>query len=126
MDVVEAVRASLGYHELIVEVLERLGATQRTLKRAAAEVDALANAVRNCEPATLPKPLTRPPSVGQVFKAQLQTAATGHVLASRSVSAAEYGHLFSLVALNFHLATDSTHASQEAHLDPPWAMRSYA
>ena len=108
--------ASLSYHELIAEVLERLGATQPTLKRAAAEVDALANAIRSCEPAALPKPLTRPPSVGQIFKAQLQTAATGHVLASRSVSAAEYGHLFSLVAINFPLATDSTHASKEAHL----------
>jgi hypothetical protein len=113
---VDAVRASLSYHELMADVLKGLGATQPTLERAAAEVDALADAVRDSEPATLQRPLTRPPSISEIFKAQLQTAATSHVLAARSVSGAEHAHLFSLVAINFHLATDSMQAAEEAHL----------
>lgn len=104
IDLMDAVRAGVDYRQLLRDVLSRFGATESTLDRAAAELDALATDIHASDPEGLEPRRTRPPSLGEIVVAQIQTATTDAVLASRSVTAVEHGRLISLVAINLYLA----------------------
>jgi hypothetical protein len=99
-----AVRAGVDYQGLVKGVLARVGATEGTLSRAAAELDPIAIAIESSDPEDLKPRGAGLPSLGEIVLAQTHAATTNAVLASRSVSTRENARLFSLVVINLYLA----------------------